>query len=46
MNEILDAPAFLCSDQGRCVTATAVAVDRAHSADALFSAALLDALSG
>lgn len=46
MNEILDALAFLCSDQSRGVTATAVAVDRARSAGALFSSALLDALSG
>ncbi|WP_322762032.1 SDR family oxidoreductase [Frankia sp. Cr2] len=46
MDSIVDALAFLCSDASRGVTATAVAVDRARSAGAVFSAALLDALGG
>jgi NAD(P)-dependent dehydrogenase (short-subunit alcohol dehydrogenase family) len=46
MEEITDALAFLCSDQSRGVTATALAVDQARSAGSVFSAALLDALGG
>jgi len=46
MDEIVDALAFLCSDLSRGVNATAVAVDQARSAGAIFSAALSDALAG
>jgi 2-deoxy-D-gluconate 3-dehydrogenase len=46
LDEIVDAIAFLCSPASRGVTAAAVAVDRARSAGAVFSAALLDALAG
>jgi 2-deoxy-D-gluconate 3-dehydrogenase len=46
MNEITDAIEFLCSDASRGVTGTAIAVDQARSAGAVFSAALMDALAG
>jgi NAD(P)-dependent dehydrogenase (short-subunit alcohol dehydrogenase family) len=46
LDEITDAISFLCSDLSRGVTATALAVDHARSAGAVFSAALKDALAG
>jgi NAD(P)-dependent dehydrogenase (short-subunit alcohol dehydrogenase family) len=46
LDEIVDAIVFLCSPASRGVTAAAVTVDRARSAGAVFSAALLDALAG
>jgi hypothetical protein len=45
-DQIVDAIAFLCSDESRGVTATAVAVDRARSVGGVFSAALYDAMGG
>lgn len=46
LDEITDAITLLCSDRSRGITATAVAVDHARSAGAVFSAALSDALAG
>jgi NAD(P)-dependent dehydrogenase (short-subunit alcohol dehydrogenase family) len=46
MDEIVDALTFLCSDQSRGINAAAITVDQARSAGAVFSAALMDALTG
>ena len=46
MDQIVAALAFLCGDESLGVTATALAVDRARTAGAVFSAALYDALGG
>ncbi|MGE0388092.1 MAG: SDR family NAD(P)-dependent oxidoreductase [Gammaproteobacteria bacterium] len=46
MDAIVDAMLLLCSDASRAITAADIPVDRARSAGAVFSAALMDALAG
>jgi NAD(P)-dependent dehydrogenase (short-subunit alcohol dehydrogenase family) len=46
MDDIVDVIVFLCSEASRALNASEIAVDRARSAGAVFSSALMDALAG